>query len=661
MAWLERLSIRLRIVLLCAIPLVMTAVLSAIILIGLHNVGDAYAVQSRFSATRILATRILEKASLLRIVAGATQKSDPASTLGETREGFLATHEEMIGFLDRLAAASDDQDVKAQVKQLAAAATWARELYEGHLARRNELGEDGTGLTGALQAASLKVERLFRDKTLLSPMAGPLNTAIERLKAVERDTMLWETRQIADDFAVVMTATKAMLVGAERRDEISPELLGGLTAYDRAFSAWKEARRQLAANWQTLAEAIDLIIKDAASVEAETGAAQAQALSDNASRIREGAFVTGLCLLGAPVFLVGFALMFGRSLLVPIRQITDATNRLAAGEVDVVIPHVDARNEIGSLARALVTAQENAVGRAELALVNDAEATERTRRADRVSSLVTDFERAGTGVIETVADASHRLLAAAHLVGGQASDVAKQARSAVEAVETAASNITIAAGAVEQLATATAEITDSAAGSQRVVSSAVEMSARTAAAIDGLAGRVRTIGEVVDLIRSVASQTNLLALNATIEAARAGEAGRGFAVVASEVKSLAKQTSAATDRIASDISSLQAAAYQAARDVVASSSIMDEVAQATGVVRAAVEEQKAASSEIAKRMGEAMNQSRQGSQAMRGVSAAAQTAQSISSDVAHLADALGEAAQRLSGEMAGFLGNVQAA
>ena len=76
------------------------------------------------------------------------------------------------------------------------------------------------------------------------------------------------------------------------------------------------------------------------------------------------------------------------------------------------------------------------------------------------------------------------------------------------------------------------------------------------------------IGDVVRLIKDIASQTNLLALNATIEAARAGEAGKGFAVVAGEVKNLASQTAQGdrrdrgTDRCGTDRDSDAVAAIQ---------------------------------------------------------------------------------------------------
>lgn len=65
-----------------------------------------------------------------------------------------------------------------------------------------------------------------------------------------------------------------------------------------------------------------------------------------------------------------------------------------------------------------------------------------------------------------------------------------------------------------------------------------------------------SMGGIVELIGNITGQINLLALNATIESARAGEAGRGFAVVASEVKNLANQAKQATDRIGSEIGSL---------------------------------------------------------------------------------------------------------
>ena len=85
----------------------------------------------------------------------------------------------------------------------------------------------------------------------------------------------------------------------------------------------------------------------------------------------------------------------------------------------------------------------------------------------------------------------------------------------------------------------------------------------TAQTIYTLGDKSERIGEVVDIIRSIADQTNLLALNAAIEAARAGDAGRGFAVVADEVRKLAEGSAESADQIANMIAQIQGSTQEA--------------------------------------------------------------------------------------------------
>lgn len=112
---------------------------------------------------------------------------------------------------------------------------------------------------------------------------------------------------------------------------------------------------------------------------------------------------------------------------------------------------------------------------------------------------------------------------------------------------------------VQTVAAATEELSATAAEIERLVHQSAQSAldavaeANTKASVGELANAQNKIGPVTKTISQVAGQTNLLALNATIEAAHAGAAGKGFAVVASEVKSLARQTAEATEKMQNEI------------------------------------------------------------------------------------------------------------
>jgi methyl-accepting chemotaxis protein len=178
-----------------------------------------------------------------------------------------------------------------------------------------------------------------------------------------------------------------------------------------------------------------------------------------------------------------------------------------------------------------------------------------------------------------------------------------QATRAAGASTAASSNVQAVASGSEELAASVAEISRQVTHALGISEEAVAQASQTSAIMSGLADAAGKIGQVVELINTIAGQTNLLALNATIEAARAGEAGRGFAVVASEVKQLASQTAKATDEIGAQINLVQGSTRKAVDAIQSVSATIVKINEISASIASAVEEQ----SSVTKDMSDNMN------------------------------------------------------
>jgi methyl-accepting chemotaxis protein len=345
----------------------------------------------------------------------------------------------------------------------------------------------------------------------------------------------------------------------------------------------------------------------------------------------------------------------------PLTNITNTMEAVSQGNLDTTIPYIGRKDEIGDQARTLEIFRQ---GLAETAKMRLEQAETEKRNAAKLiaerNAIADEFERTMGALAESFVTSSNEVQGAAQNLSATAEETSRQAQTVAEAAEESSSNVQTVASATEEMSASVREIFGKVNQAAQIANQAAQEASATRKDIAELSHSAESIGQVIELINTIAGQTNLLALNATIEAARAGEAGKGFAVVASEVKQLAAQTAKATEEISTKIGEIQQATTRTVNSIGSISNTVEQIREISSMVAAAVEEQGAATQEIATNTSRAAQGSEAVTTNISGVGHAAEMTGAASTQLMSLSNTLSSQADTLQTEVKTFVRNLRA-
>jgi methyl-accepting chemotaxis protein len=505
---------------------------------------------------------------------------------------------------------------------------------------------------------------------------GEMRVQSARFRAVLRDYLILPDTQRADidnnlaarkaDFEKAAKAYQPLISSPAERD-----LAGQLEKQWQGFIAASVDVQSLAAKGD-VARAKDINAGKVVPIgrAMDQTLAKLVELNDNGAEVAgQSAETTYLIAIRLMVVILGGAIVFGLgaaiymvrdirrgigSILKPMGQLTD-------GELSVEIPHRGENTEIGRIASALQVFKEALVAQKASDDAANADRAVSAARAQRINAATGDFEAMIGEMVGSLASASTQLEGSASTLSANADRAQELTTMVAAASEEASTNVQAVASATEELSSSVNEISRQVQESARMANDAVDQARNTNDRVGELSRAAARIGDVVELINTIAGQTNLLALNATIEAARAGEAGRGFAVVASEVKALAEQTAKATGDIGQQINDIQAATQESVGAIKEISVTIEKLSEISSAIAAAVEQQGAATQEISRNVQQAALGTQQVSSHIADVERGASETGSASSQVHSAARSLAGESDRLKNQVEQFLNTVRAA
>jgi methyl-accepting chemotaxis protein len=656
---ITRISVRTRIIMLAAIPVIGFLINGVAFTAGERDVENAFRTADRASDLAEVSREFRGTLIQMRI---RTRDFLTRSSQDQVH-GFETTHDSAVRLFQVIEAAVDQPTrqkfapLKSQIEEIAA-------QFDDLARNQKILGfTESEGIRDSMTKAAASVERIIHED--MSWMgehdAHKLLISLLTMRRYEAEYRLTRSTLMQTVFFDEFNKFKAVVNEVVAAEVLKEQLVERVKAYSDTFAEWIEFTDKISPpvaviefNVRNMIPVAEEII---GSAKVYTSAASA-ALTASQQRTR-----TIITSVGIATVLIGlgFSWLIGRSIARPLNGLADVMKRLADGDISAKIPATRASDEIGAMARTVIVFRDNMIERDRLTTDQTKSTREKEQRSESVAHSIAAFRGSIEQALGNLRGTAQQLEMSSAKLNSAADAVTAESRTAESRVSAASQNVTSAAGSVEELAASIGEIAGQAAKSTEVAARAVSEAQRTAQTMTELGDAASRIGKVIGLIQAIAGQTNLLALNATIEAARAGEAGRGFAVVASEVKSLAAQTARATAEIAEQIGAIQSAAVDSAQAIEQVNKIITDMAAIASTVSITVEEQNAAVSSIADGVNRASAEAQTGAQAMSRVAGASTSARTTAGDVKSLADTLSAEAENLDAEVRRFLADVQAA
>jgi methyl-accepting chemotaxis protein len=371
--------------------------------------------------------------------------------------------------------------------------------------------------------------------------------------------------------------------------------------------------------------------------------------------------LAGFALLTFLVTILGLTLFVLKKQIVgPLANLTNNIKALLSGDTTTKFNGYSKSDELGTLFGAMQALREHMCEQQAASAHKLAEQQHKDQVSVSMDRAVQRFEKTVKSLLGSVSQAVNEL--------NQSGEVMRQAsgsaRSKIETGRQSAMGMSDSSRSLavsgEALAKAVTDIAAQVTLSNDIAQTTTRMSADTMSRMEQLEGAVQKINACVGLISGIAEQTNLLALNATIEAARAGEAGRGFAVVASEVKQLAQATAQATTEITSTVSRISDITVGSVRAIADIQQSIVQLSTTSSVIASSVEQQQAATGEIALNSEAASARSDVVMNSLDEINRTSSSAIDWSAKVLSSAIGLSENAQSISDEVHTFLLEVRA-